>query len=264
MSRIENRFGELRASGRKAFIPFLTAGDPGIETSVKLILELERAGADIVELGVPFSDPMADGPTIQRASERALRKGVSIRNCLQIVRGVRRKSEIPIILFSYLNPLLALGGGLATLLAEAGVDGVLATDLVPEEGRELADGLKAEGLNTIYLVAPTSTDERIRMVAEASSGFIYAVSRTGVTGAASSLSEASAALVNRVRRFTDLPVAVGFGISNPEQVSEVWKTADGAVVGSRIVAEIEEHLDAPDLIERVGSLARWLVSARRN
>ncbi|HKG23150.1 MAG TPA: tryptophan synthase subunit alpha, partial [Blastocatellia bacterium] len=177
-------------------------------------------------------------------------------------REVRKESEIPIVLFSYLNPLLALGPGLAGLLAEAGVDGVLATDMVPEEGGEFATALKAEGLETIFLVAPTSTDERIRKVAEASTGFIYAVSRTGVTGATRSLSDAAAALANRVRRFTDLPVAVGFGISNPAQVSEVWKTADGAVVGSRIVSEIEENLHAPDLVERVGALARWLVSGR--
>lgn len=264
MSRIESKFRDLRARGRGAFIPFLTAGDPSIEATPKLILELERAGADIVELGVPFSDPMADGPTIQRASERALRNRVGGRDCLEIVRAVRRTSEIPIVLFSYLNPLLALGPSCAAQLAEAGVDGVLATDLVPEEGRELAAGFRAEGLDIIFLVAPTSTDERIRRVAEASAGFIYAVSRTGVTGARDNLSEASASLVNRVRRFTELPVAVGFGISNPEQVSEVWKSADGAVVGSRIVSEIEENLDAPELIERVGALARWLVSSREH
>ncbi|HVF90240.1 MAG TPA: tryptophan synthase subunit alpha [Blastocatellia bacterium] len=262
MSRIDARFRELRSSNRKAFIPFLTAGDPNVETTARLILELERAGADIIELGVPFSDPMADGPTIQRASERALRNGVNARGCLEIVREVRRESEIPILLFSYLNPLLALGPGLAGLLADAGVDGVLATDMVPEEGGEFSIALKAEGLDTIFLVAPTSTDERIRRVAEASTGFIYAVARTGVTGATRSLSDASAALANRVRRFTDLPVAVGFGISNPEQVSEVWKTADGAVVGSRIVSEIEANLNAPDLVGIVGALARWLVSGR--
>jgi len=262
MSRIESKFRELRAAGRGAFIPFITAGDPNIETTARLILELERAGADVVELGVPFSDPMADGPTIQRASERALRGKASGRDCLEIVREVRRESEIPLLLFSYLNPLLALGPRLGAQLAEAGVDGVLATDLVPEEGRDLAAGLKAEGLDTIFLVAPTSTDERIRRVAEASTGFIYAVSRTGVTGASNNLSEASAALVNRVRRFTELPVAVGFGISNPQQVSEVWKTADGAVVGSRIVSEIENHLDDPELISKVGALVRWLVSSR--
>ncbi|HYP25090.1 MAG TPA: tryptophan synthase subunit alpha [Blastocatellia bacterium] len=262
MSRIENRFRELKAAGRKAFIPFITAGDPDVETTAKLILELERAGADIIELGVPFSDPMADGPTIQRASERALLNKVSARDCLEIVREVRRGSEIPILLFSYLNPLLALGPGLARGLAEAGVDGVLATDLVPEEGEEFASGLKAEGIDTIFLVAPTSPDERIRKVAEASSGFVYAVSRTGVTGASVSLSEASAALVNRVRKFTGLPVAVGFGISNPEQVSEVWKTADGAVVGSRIVSEIAGHVGDPELVGKVGALARWLVSGR--
>jgi tryptophan synthase alpha chain len=262
MTRIEAKFRDLKAADRKAFIPFITAGDPSIGTTVELILELERAGADIVELGVPFSDPVADGPTIQRASERALLKKVRARDCLDIVREVRKTSEIPILLFSYLNPLLALGGDAASKVAGAGVDGVLATDLVPEEAGDFIAAFRGAGLDTVFLVAPTSADGRIKKIARASTGFIYAVSRAGVTGARQALSEASSTLVGRVKQFTDLPVAVGFGISTPEHVREVWETADGAVVGSKIVSLIEENLDSPDIVAKVGELARWLVSSR--
>jgi tryptophan synthase alpha chain len=176
---------------------------------------------------------------------------------------VRQDSEVPILLFTYLNPLLALGlDGIGEQLRDAGVDGVLATDLVPEEAGEMLEGVRAAGLDTIFLVAPTSTDERIKLVAEASSGFVYAVSRTGVTGVRQSLSDAAASLAGRVRRYTDLPLAVGFGISTPEQVSEVWRHADAAVVGSRLVAEIEASAGNGELVERVGALAEWLVSGR--
>lgn len=263
MSRITTRFEELRHAGRKAFIPYITAGDPDLETTARLLLELERGGADIIELGVPFSDPMADGPVIQRASERALRNGVSVRDCLELVGQIRKSSDVPILLFSYLNPLLALAlDGLGDRLRDAGVDGVLVTDLVPEEAGEFIARMREAEIDTVFLVAPTSTDERIRLVAEASRGFIYAVSRTGVTGVRQSLSEAAAALVQRVRRFSDLPVAVGFGVSTPEQVSDVWYTADAAVVGSRIVSEIERLAGDPALVERIGELTRWLVRGR--
>lgn len=263
MTRIEAIFERLKREGRKGFIPYITAGDPSLEASEQLILELERSGADIIELGVPFSDPMADGPVIQRASERALASNVSVRDCLELVRRVRRQSEVPIVLFSYLNPLLSIGlERLGDELRSAGVDGVLATDLVPEEAVEFRAAMLASGIDVIFLVAPTSTDERIKLITEASSGFVYAVSRAGVTGVQQSLSEAAMRLVQRVRRFTDLPVAVGFGISTPEQVNEVWQHADAAVVGSRLVAEIEDNADDPALVEKVGALARWLVSSR--
>ena len=265
MNRIQSKFAELKRTERKAFIPYITAGDPDLETTAEIILELERSGSDLIELGVPFSDPMADGPVIQRASERALKHGVSPRDCLAIVRKIRKSSDIPIILFSYLNPLLALGlEGLGARLRDAGVDGVLATDLVPEEGGDFTRELRAAGLDTIFLVAPTSTDERLKLVSESSTGFIYAVSRTGVTGVRQSLSEVAAALAERVRRFTDLPVAVGFGISNSEHVREVWKHADGAVVGSRIVSEIEESAIGSEVVARVGALTRSLVSSRNS
>lgn len=261
MSRIGAKFKDLEREGRKAFIPYITAGDPDLETTAELMIELERSGADIIELGVPFSDPMADGPVIQRASERALKNNVSARDCLQLVRRVRERSEIPIMLFSYLNPLLALGQDMiAEALLSAGVDGVLGTDLVPEEATGFIEPIRDAGIDTIFLVAPTSTDDRIKLVCEASSGFVYAVSRVGVTGVRQSLSEAANQLVGRVRRFTKLPIAVGFGISTPEHVAEVWRHADAAVVGSRIVAEIESFAGDPSLVERVGALARWLVN----
>jgi tryptophan synthase alpha chain len=263
MSRIEAKFKSLNREGRKSFIPYITAGDPSIETTEQIILELERSGADIIELGVPFSDPMADGPVIQRASERALANHVSVGDCLELVRRVRQQSDVPIVLFSYLNPLLSIGlERLGEELRSAGVDGVLATDLVPEEAGEFRAALRSSGIDLIFLVAPTSTDERIKLVAEASSGFVYAVSRTGVTGVRQSLSEAASNLVQRVRRFTELPVAVGFGVSTPEHVAEVWQHADAAVVGSRLVAEIENNASNPALVEKVGALARWLVSSR--
>jgi tryptophan synthase alpha chain len=259
MTRIQAKFETLNREGRKGFVPFITAGDPDLQTTVKIIYELERNGADVIELGVPFSDPMADGPVIQRASERALKNGVSVRDCLQVVRDIREQSDVPIMLFSYLNPLLSLGlDKLGDELDAAGVDGVLVTDLIPEEAGEYLKVMRGSSIDTVFLVAPTSTDERIRLVAEASSGFVYAVSRKGVTGARQTLSEAAAALVERVRRFTDMPVAVGFGISTPEQVFEVWRCADAAVVGSRLVSEIEENAGDPKLVEKVGALTRWL------
>lgn len=263
MGRIETRLNSIGREGCKAFIPYITAGDPSLEATEQIILELERRGADIIELGVPFSDPMADGPVIQRASERALANNVSVRDCVEVVRRVRKRSEVPIVLFSYLNPLLSIGlERLGDELKRAGVDGVLATDLVPEEAEQFRAVLHSSDIDLIFLVAPTSTDERIKLIAEASSGFIYAVSRTGVTGARQSLSEAASTLVQRVKRFTDLPVAVGFGISTPEQVDEVWQHADAAVVGSRIVGEIENYAGDSALVEKVGALTRWLVSGR--
>ena len=263
MGRIESKFNELKGAGRKAFIPYITAGDPNLETTVKLILALEQNGADIIELGVPFSDPMADGPVIQRASERALKRNVSARDCLELVRQVRLRSEVPIVLFSYLNPLLSLDE-IGKALREAGVDGVLATDLVPEEADEYIREMREATIDTIFLIAPTSTDERLKIVTQACTGFVYAVSRTGVTGVQQSLSESAGSLVNRVRQFTDLPVAVGFGISTAEQVREVWQHADAAVVGSRIVAEIEKRADDSLLVERLGELTRSLVGSTRS
>lgn len=263
MSRIEAKFNELKRAGRKAFIPYITAGDPDLDRTAEMLVALAENGADIIELGVPFSDPMADGPVIQRASERALRKNVSARDCLELVRQVRLKSDVPIVLFSYLNPLLSLKA-IGKDLHDAGVDGILATDLVPEEAYEYIKEMREAEIDTIFLIAPTSTDERLQLITRACTGFVYAVSRTGVTGVRQNLSESAGNLVNRVRQFTDLPVAVGFGISTPEQVTEVWQQADAAVVGSRMVAEIEKYASDSLLVERVGELTRWLTGGSTN
>jgi tryptophan synthase alpha chain len=260
VSRIAETFARLRADGRRGFVPFVTAGDPDLEATRALVVELARAGADVIELGVPFSDPMADGPVIQRASERALKNRVTLADVLSVVRDVRQETDAAVVLFSYFNPLLQFG--LERLCAEArgaGVDGVLATDLVPEEAEEFSAMLKANGLDMIFLVAPTSTDARLRMIAQRASGFIYAVSRAGVTGARASVSDEAEKLFARVRAASDLPVAVGFGISTRAQVEEVWRYADAAVVGSAIVAEVEKHGGEPDLALRVAEFARGLL-----
>ncbi len=259
MSQITRAFDTLKRKGRKGFIPFITAGDPDLETTRELIVELARAGATVIELGVPFTDPMADGPVIQRASERALRHGFDLAEVLQVVFDARKQTDVPIVLFSYYNPLLQFGiARLAGEAKSAGVDGVLVTDLVPEEASEFAAVLRANNLDMIFLVAPTSTDERLKMVAERATGFIYAVSRAGITGAREEMSAEAEKLVKRVRRFSDLPIAVGFGISTPEHVIGVWRFADAAVVGSALVAEIERHSNRVELVTAVGKLARNL------
>jgi tryptophan synthase alpha chain len=261
VSRIAETFARLRADGLRGFIPFITAGDPDLETTRSLIIELARAGASIIELGVPFSDPMADGVVIQRASERALRNRVSVADVLAVIRDARRETDVPVVLFTYFNPLLQFG--LERLCAEAraaGVDGVLVTDLVPEEAEEFSATLAHHALDMIFLVAPTSTDVRLKMIAARATGFIYAVSRAGVTGARTSMSDEAENLVGRVRAVSELPVAVGFGISTRAQVGEVWRYADAAVVGSAIVAEIEKHAGESDLVRRVGEFARSLLS----
>jgi tryptophan synthase alpha chain len=262
LGQISEAFSNLKREGKKGFIPFITAGDPDLETTLELIVELARAGATLIELGVPFTDPMADGPVIQRASERALRHPFGLTEILQVVAEARKQTDVPIILFSYFNPLLQFGvEKLAREAKRAGVDGILVTDLVPEEASEFLSVLRANDLDMIFLVAPTSTDERLQMVAARASGFIYAVSRAGVTGAREEMSAEAEKLVRRVRQFSDLPVAVGFGISRPEQVADVWRYADAAVVGSAIVAEIERAESAADAVSRVGQFARQLISS---
>jgi tryptophan synthase alpha chain len=253
-TRISGLFDRCKAENRKAFIAYITAGDPTLDLTAPLVLALERGGADLIELGVPFSDPIADGPVIQRASDRALRAGMTTRKVLDIVREVRRKSQIPILLFSYLNPLLRYGfDALAKDSVQAGADGVLMTDLCVEEAQDAVRRVRAQGLDAVFLAAPTSTDSRLQRVAEQSSGFVYLVSRTGITGEQSSLSGSAIPLVRRMRELTHLPLAVGFGISTPDQVKEVGAIADGVVVGSAIVRFIEEHsTDAalPQKLER--------------
>lgn len=257
--RITRKFEQLKAEGQKAFIPYITAGDPDLATTERLLLALAEAGADVIELGVPFSDPMADGPVIQRASERALKTPVGVAEILPLVERFRQVSDIPIVLFTYFNPLMQFAKeNIGEQLNAAGIDGVLITDLIPEEAASFVAEMRAADIDTIFLVAPTSTDERIKLIAENTSGFVYVVARTGVTGVRASVSLAVSDLVRRVRQQASLPVAVGFGISTPEQVREVWGYADGAVVGSRLVQEIENNLDSPNLVEQVAQLAREL------
>jgi len=261
MSRIQGRFEALAKAKRKALIPYITAGDPHPSLTVPLMRALVEAGADILELGVPFSDPMADGPVIQRASERALKNPIGVADILPVVERVRSRSDVPILLFTYFNPLMQFSGA-GDELKLAGVDGVLVTDLIPEEAGDFVAGMRRASLDTVFLVAPTSTDERIEIIAEHSTGFIYVVARTGVTGIRESDSAQVRKLVERVRPYSPLPVAVGFGVSKPEHVRDVWNYADGAVVGSRLVLEIEEHLGSQQLVDRVAQLARDLRGAK--
>ncbi len=239
-TRITRRFDELRRSGELGLVAYLTAGDPTLEATERLVLSLAEAGADVVELGVPFSDPIADGPTIQRASERALRSGTTLTGVLGLVRKLRQKTAVPLVLFSYFNPILQMGvEAFAEAAAAASADGVLVTDLTPEEAGDFRQAVVARGLDTIFLAAPTSTDARLQRIAESSTGFVYLISRTGVTGAREALPEDLPALVRRARRVTSLPLAVGFGISLPGHVSILGGLADAAVVGSALVEEIE-------------------------
>jgi tryptophan synthase alpha chain len=243
-TRISRRFAELREHGELGIVAYITAGDPSLDATLQFVLALAEAGADVIELGVPFSDPLADGPTIQRASERALKSGTTLRGVIDLVDRIRQSSQVPLILFSYYNPILQMGiEKFAVAAAEAGADGVLATDLTPEESAEYRNILHAHHLDTIFLAAPTSDDERLAKIAAVSSGFLYLISRTGVTGAKDTLAEDLPALIRRVRNSTNLPIAVGFGISQPGHVSVLGGLADAAVVGSALVAEIE-HADS--------------------
>jgi tryptophan synthase alpha chain len=263
MSRIRDTFAQLKRSSRGGFIPFITAGDPDLETTELLLIELVAAGADIIELGVPFSDPVADGAVIQRSSERALQKKVTLSDLLRCISNVKEHVDVPIVLFSYLNPLLKFGKDrLAEEAKQAGVDAVLVTDLIPEEARPWNAVFRSQGLDLIFLVAPTTSDERLTGIAQHASGFIYAVSRAGVTGARDEMSRDAESLVRRVRAVSDLPVAVGFGISTAEQVRQVWRFADAAVIGSALVGKIEKLAGSPDLVADVADFARSLLQSR--
>ena len=242
MSRIADKFKELKKKNRIALINYVTAGDPSPELTADLVLKLEESGADIIELGVPFSDPMADGPVIQLASERALKKGTTLKTVLEIVKRIRKKSEIPIILFGYYNPYFKYGlERFSKDAAEAGADGVLAVDLPPEEAGEFKVYTDKAGLDFIFLLAPTSTGDRIGLVTKNASGFVYLVSVTGITGVRPGMEYSLEDLTSEIRRSTKLPVGVGFGISSPEQVSKIAGYADAVIVGSAIVRIIEKH-----------------------
>ena len=265
MSRIGDRFARLKSEGRKGFIPFVTAGDPDLETSLGIIRKLAERGADVIELGVPFSEPMADGPTIQASSQRALANGTRLGDVLQLVREFRKGDETPIVLFSYLNPLMQFGfENLVRSAAECGVDGVLVTDAIDEEAAEIGSLLAQQGIDLISLIAPTTSNARLERICANAGGFVYAVSRAGVTGARDQMTSDAEALAGRARRFTSLPIAVGFGISTPQQIADVWRYADAAVVGSAIVAEISRAADGRDAVERVDKLVSRLLSSVAN
>jgi len=242
MSRIAEKFKTLGTNGEKALIAFITAGDPDLSVTRECILEMERSGADIIELGVPFSDPMADGPTIQKSSERALAAGTTLPKILEMVAAVRKQSRIPIVLMGYFNPILQYGiDAFVADAAAAGVDGVLLVDLPPEEAGEFRNATVRGGIDLISLLTPTSDENRISRVAPLGSGFIYYVSVTGVTGVRQSVADSLAGQVERIRKRISLPIAVGFGISDPSQAASVARVADAVVVGSAIVRLFEEH-----------------------
>ena len=263
-ARIAARFASLRERDEAAFIPFLMAGDRGLDTTARLLEGLVEAGADVIELGMPFSDPNADGPVHQRAAERALAAGTTLTGVLDLVVDFRRKSDVPIVLFGYANPFLRFGADhLAAAAAAVGVDAVLAVDAPPEEAEELRRPLRARGLDLIFLLAPTSTDARIDRVLGVASGFVYFVSVAGVTGVKAADPTAITGLVARIRRRTPLPVGVGFGVTRPEQAAAIARVADAVIVGTALSRLVEEAPDADGAVARVGALASELKRATR-
>jgi tryptophan synthase alpha chain len=257
-TRIEARFRELRERQAKGLVIYLTAGDPTLAATGELLAALDRAGADVIELGVPFSDPLADGPVIQRASERALKSGATLKKILEWMPRWRACVRAPMILFSYYNPLLQYGlENFARDAARQGVDGALVVDLSPEEAESYVQAARRQNLDTVFLASPTSTDERLERLAGLSSGFLYLISRAGVTGERSEISSSLRPLVERARRFSSLPLAVGFGISNPAQVREVQSLAEAAVVGSAVVHAIEERFQIGGAAA-IEQFVRWL------
>ena len=262
MSRITDAFKIARREERAAFVPYVTAGDPTLERTVEVAGALESAGADVLELGVPFSDPMADGPTNQRAAERALAAGTSLKRILEVVREIRERSQLAIVLFTYANPVVRFGiERFAEQAAASGVDGVLFTDVPAEEMKHFRPALKSAHLDAIMLVTPTSTKGRMKAAAKFGGGFLYLVSRTGVTGAQQDLDRELETNIEKARKASRLPVAVGFGISTPDQVAKVAAIADGVVVGSAIVNEIADEGDTNELAERVEAFATPLAQA---
>jgi tryptophan synthase alpha chain len=265
LTRISRRFAALRDSGELGIVAYITAGDPSLAATLKFVLALADAGADVIELGIPFSDPLADGPTIQRASERALKVHTTLAQVIELVGEIRKSSEVPVVLFGYYNPVLQMGlEKFASTAANAGADGVLITDLTPEESDEYRRILAAHHLDTIFLGAPTSTDDRLAKIAAVSSGFLYLISRTGVTGAKDALPDDLPALLRRARRVTQLPIAVGFGISLPGHVSLLGGLADAAVVGSALVSEIEKATGANSTPAVIAAAAAALAARIRS
>ena len=264
MSRLAATFETLRARGERALVPFFTAGDPSLEATARLVIEAERRGADVIELGVPFSDPVADGPVIQRAGQRALAAGASLRRVLELVHTLRGEVRAPIVLMTYYNPVLAFGlPAFAETAGKVGVDGVITIDLPPEEGAALRERTDAAGVDTVLLVTPTSTPARVRMIARRSQGFVYLASQTGVTGERAALPADLEAQVRALRLVTTKPVCVGFGIGRPEQAAAVGRIADGVIVGSAIVRLVEERTGSPSMVSDVGDFIASLKAPLR-
>jgi tryptophan synthase alpha chain len=263
-SRLDATFAALRARHERALVPYFTAGDPSLATTRRLVVEAARRGADVIELGIPFSDPLADGPVIQRATQRALAAGVTLPRVLELVREMRGEVSVPLVFLTYYNPILAFGlKAFCRTAVEAGIDGVIVADLPPEEAGPLQAEAGPAGLDLVHLVAPTSTPERMRRIARASQGFIYMVSLTGVTGERTTLAPDMAQQLRALRAITTKPICVGFGISTPEQAREVGRVADGAIVGSAIVRLVEEHGGTADLLARVGDFIAALKAPLR-
>ncbi len=261
MNRINKKFKELKNKRHKAFIAFITAGDPDLKTTEELVFAFEKIGVDIIELGVPFSDPLADGPTIQASYQRALKNTVSLEKILKIVENIRRRSEIPIALMTSYNPVFHFGDQVFIKKAkEVGIDGVIIPDLPPEEATILIKSARQHDISTIFLMAPTTTPERMKIITQASTGFVYYVSLTGVTGARRELPPDLAKQVSIAKRLTSKPICVGFGISTPAQAAAVAEIADGVIVGSAIVKEIERHAGKKDLVQRVSLFVKKLAS----
>lgn len=261
MSRLDDTFAALRTEGRTGLVTYVTAGDPTMARTAEILTTLDRSGADVLEVGVPFSDPLADGPVIQRATERALAGGATLAGVLGMLAGVRGGIRAPIVIFSYANPILRMG--LESFVSEAraaGVDGVLTLDMPPEEGATFRAAFAGAGIDTIFLLSPTTTAERIRRASELGSGFLYGISRLGVTGVRDQVDDSARELAARVKSATKLPLALGFGISRPEHIRAIGQWADAAVVGSALVKVIAEHGQAPGLLDEVERYVRWLRS----
>jgi tryptophan synthase alpha chain len=264
VSRLTERFAALRATGERALIPFVTAGDPDLATTAELVVAMAEAGADAIELGVPFSDPIADGPTIQRSSERALAGGTTLRRVLALVKEVRPQLDVPLVLMGYANPFYAPGvEGFASAAAAAGVDGVICPDLPPEEGSDLYAALEKAGVDGVLLAAPTTSPERLGLLAEKTRGFHYCVSLTGVTGSRAAVSQNVEASVRAVKAHHDIPVCVGFGVSTPERAAEIGRYADGVVVGAAVVERVESAKNADAAARAVAGIVAELKAPLR-
>jgi tryptophan synthase alpha chain len=263
MMRIESKFKELKEKGKAALVTYITAGDPSLELTPDIIFKLEESGADMIELGIPFSDPMADGPTIQLASERALGSGTTVSGVLDVVHKIRKHSDIPIILFGYYNPFFAYGlESFSKDARDAGVDGILVVDLPPEEAEEFKVHTDKASLDLVFLLAPTSTTERIKLVAEHAGGFVYLVSVTGVTGERPNMDYSLESLVDEIRKYIKLPVGVGFGVSTPQQASRISRFADAVIVGSALVKIVEKHVyNRLELLREIGEFVKGLSGA---